>query len=119
MDTDKFRYWAHAAADWSADYLDSLPERPVRAQTSPGDILKQIDQIPPESGQPMETIFEDFKTIIPDGMTHWQHPRFFCLFSFQCRTCRGHCRATGRRACLSMHALADLTCSHRTRNRHD
>lgn len=80
MDTDKFRHWAHAAADWSADYIDSLPERPVRAQTSPGDILKQIDQSPPESGQPMETIFEDFKTIIPDGMTHWQHPRFFAYF---------------------------------------
>lgn len=28
----------------------------------------------------MDAIFEDFQTIIPDGMTHWQHPRFFAYF---------------------------------------
>lgn len=28
----------------------------------------------------METIFADFERIIPDGMTHWQHPRFFAYF---------------------------------------
>ena len=28
----------------------------------------------------MEAIFEDFKKIIPDNMTHWQHPRFFAYF---------------------------------------
>lgn len=29
----------------------------------------------------METIFADFERIVPDGMTHWQHPRFFAYFS--------------------------------------
>jgi aromatic-L-amino-acid decarboxylase len=28
----------------------------------------------------METIFADFERIVPDGMTHWQHPRFFAYF---------------------------------------
>ena len=29
----------------------------------------------------MERIFADFEEIIPDGLTHWQHPRFFAYFS--------------------------------------
>ena len=28
----------------------------------------------------MDAIFEDFEAIIPDAMTHWQHPRFFAYF---------------------------------------
>ena len=35
---------------------------------------------PPEQGQEMEDIFSDFEKIIPEGMTHWQHPRFFAYF---------------------------------------
>lgn len=29
----------------------------------------------------METIFADFERIVPDAMTHWQHPRFFAYFA--------------------------------------
>ena len=28
----------------------------------------------------MEAIFADFERIVPDAMTHWQHPRFFAYF---------------------------------------
>ena len=35
---------------------------------------------PPDAAEEMETIFADFERIIPDGMTHWQHPRFFAYF---------------------------------------
>lgn len=80
MDKNDFRHWAHTAADWSADYLNSIADRPVRAQTSPGQILETIAKSPPENGEDMEAIFDDFKTTIPDGMTHWQHPRFFAYF---------------------------------------
>lgn len=79
MDLD-FRKWSHRAADWAADYLDTLPERPVRPKIKPGAIAAQIGEHPPENGEPMEAIFEDFTEIIPDGMTHWQHPRFFAYF---------------------------------------
>ncbi len=74
------RFWSHKAADWTADYHESLDERPVRAQTQPGDIAKQIAAVPPEQAEAMEEIFSDFETIIPEGMTHWQHPRFFAYF---------------------------------------
>jgi len=80
MDKSDFGTWSHAAADWSTRYLETLSERPVRAQTAPGDIARQVASTPPETGESMETIFADFERIIPDGMTHWQHPRFFAYF---------------------------------------
>ncbi len=80
MNKDDFRYWSHRATDWSADYLGSLGERPVRAQVAPGEIGARIEQTPPEQGQDMQRILDDFSDIIPAGMTHWQHPRFFAYF---------------------------------------
>ncbi len=80
MDNEDFRKWSHRAADWGADYRASLPEKPVRAQTSPGDIAKLIGDTPPENGEEFEAIFADFDRIIPPGMTHWNHPRFFAYF---------------------------------------
>ncbi|MDH3715089.1 MAG: pyridoxal-dependent decarboxylase [Gammaproteobacteria bacterium] len=80
MDNESFRYWSHQAADWAADYRASIGERPVRAQMTPGAIGKLIEATPPEAPQSMESIFADFERIVPDGMTHWQHPRFFAYF---------------------------------------
>ena len=80
MNKNDFRQWAHTAADWSADYLASVSERPVRSQNAPGDVREKIATMPPEQAEEMESIFDDFKSIIPDGMTHWQHPRFFAYF---------------------------------------
>ncbi len=80
MNKDEFRHWSHRAADWAADYRESVAQRPVRAQTEPGNIASLIDASPPEEAQPMQRIFADFERIVPDGMTHWQHPRFFAYF---------------------------------------
>lgn len=80
MDKREFRTWSHWASDWSADYLETISERPVRPDVQPGDIEKLFAASPPENAEPMETIFEDFERIIPGGMTHWQHPRFFAYF---------------------------------------
>ncbi len=80
MDNDEFRKWSRRAADWGADYRASLPEKPVRAQTTPGDIASLIGEVPPETPENFDTIFADFDRIIPPGMTHWQHPRFFAYF---------------------------------------
>jgi aromatic-L-amino-acid decarboxylase len=77
---NEYRHWARRIADWSVDYLDGLRDRPVRAQISPGDILRQLPACPPEQPETMDDIFSDFERIIPDGMTHWQHPRFFAYF---------------------------------------
>ncbi len=75
-----FRKWSHRASDWAADYLEGVEQQPVRPQVIPGSIAAQIGDAAPESGEAMEEIFADFERIIPAGMTHWQHPRFFAYF---------------------------------------
>jgi len=77
---DDFRRWAVKAAEWGADYRAHLRERPVRPNVKPGGIAAQIAPAPPENAEPFERIFADFERIIPAGMTHWQHPRFFAYF---------------------------------------
>ncbi|MBO9446389.1 pyridoxal-dependent decarboxylase [Ruegeria sp. R14_0] len=80
MDWDEFAQWGQQISKWAADYHQTLSERPVRAQTAPGDISSQLEPSPPETGQPMEAIMGDFERIVMPGMTHWQHPRFFAYF---------------------------------------
>ena len=80
MKRDDYLKWAERAARWGADYLATLRERPVRAQVAPGEIAAALPESPPEQATDMETIFADFERIVPDGMTHWQHPRFFAYF---------------------------------------
>lgn len=80
MDRDTFRQWSAKAAEWGADYRESLRERPVRSQSVPCEIARRIADRPPETGEALEAIFADFEKIIVPGMTHWQHPRFFAYF---------------------------------------
>jgi aromatic-L-amino-acid/L-tryptophan decarboxylase len=80
MNGEDFRAWSHRAADWGVDYREGLRDKPVRAQTKPGDIARQIGAAAPEQPEAMEAIFADFERIVMPGMTHWQHPRFFAYF---------------------------------------
>ena len=80
MDKGEFRKWTHRAGDWAADYMETIGDRPVRPHVQPGDISRFFADSPPETPEPMEAIFADFEKVIPDGMTHWQHPRFFAYF---------------------------------------
>jgi len=80
MDDKAFRDWSRRAADWGADYRESLPERPVRPRIEPGAVFHSIEAVPPEQPESMDAIFADFEEKIVPGMTHWQHPRFFAYF---------------------------------------
>lgn len=80
MDHDDLRHWSKRAADWAHDYHATLRDRPVRAPLTPGATASQIPPTPPEDAENMEEIFADFARIIPGGLTHWQHPRFFAYF---------------------------------------
>jgi len=80
MNSDEFRAWSRRAAEWGADYRDTLRERPVRPALAPGEIFRAIETSPPEAPEPMDRIFADFEDKIVPGMTHWQHPRFFAYF---------------------------------------
>ncbi|MEM6850530.1 MAG: pyridoxal-dependent decarboxylase [Pseudomonadota bacterium] len=80
MKTSDYEVWAKRAAEWGQRYLDRLPDQPVRAQTAPGEIARALPEAPPEAPEAMEAIFEDFERLVPGGLTHWQHPRFFAYF---------------------------------------
>ncbi len=72
--------WSRYVADWMLDYHSNLRDRPVRAQTKLGDTSAKLPLAPPEKAESPESIFSDFVDIVPDAMTHWQHPRFFAYF---------------------------------------
>ncbi|MEE4294940.1 MAG: pyridoxal-dependent decarboxylase [Xanthomonadales bacterium] len=80
MKRKEYYRWSERAARWGADYLETLRDRPVRSSARPGEIAAQLPEAPPEEPADMDTIFADFERIVPGGMTHWQHPRFFAYF---------------------------------------
>ncbi|MCR9236427.1 MAG: pyridoxal-dependent decarboxylase [Alphaproteobacteria bacterium] len=80
MNWDEFASWSKEIADWGARYHKTLRDRPVRAQTKPGEIAAQLPKSPPHQPEDMATILRDFDAIVMPGMTHWQHPRFFAYF---------------------------------------
>ncbi|WP_282181048.1 pyridoxal phosphate-dependent decarboxylase family protein [Aliiroseovarius marinus] len=80
MKYDDLADWQKRAADWARDYHAGLRDRPVRPDIAPGDFLSKIEAPAPEVPEAIETIFDDFTRLVPDAMTHWQHPRFFAYF---------------------------------------
>jgi aromatic-L-amino-acid/L-tryptophan decarboxylase len=80
MDHDELPKWSARAADWARDYHAGLRDRPVRPVVKPGSIRDALPATAPEAPEPMAEIFADFERLVPDNMTHWQHPRFFAYF---------------------------------------
>jgi aromatic-L-amino-acid/L-tryptophan decarboxylase len=80
MDSDDFRRSGHLFVDWVADYFEDLDKYPVLSQVSPGEIKRRLPPAPPEQGEPMDRIFQDFQDIVIPGITHWQHPSWFGYF---------------------------------------
>ncbi|MCY4541322.1 MAG: pyridoxal-dependent decarboxylase [Rhodobacteraceae bacterium] len=81
MDTSDFLKWSEHVARWARDYHERLPAMPVRSQARPGELLNALPTAPPEHAEAWEDIFSDFDLLIPQGLTHWQHPRFFAYFA--------------------------------------
>jgi aromatic-L-amino-acid decarboxylase len=80
MDSNDFRKHGRLLVDWMAEYLESVEGFPVKAGVEPKDILNNLPALPPEQGEPFGRIFDDFKSIVLPGVTHWQHPSFFAYF---------------------------------------
>lgn len=80
MDHEDLRRWSKRAADWAADYHAGLGDRPVRPAVARGSVAAALPPAAPEAAEPMEEIWADFERIVPDAMTHWQHPRFLAYF---------------------------------------
>ena len=90
MDIEKFRKNAHELVDWMADYLRDLEEYPVRAQVSPGEILKQLPSNPPSRSDSFEEIFDDFQKMHEFGNVVFWVPSRKCLDSRGARDAEMH-----------------------------
>jgi aromatic-L-amino-acid decarboxylase len=80
MHPDEFRHHAHQLVDWMADYFRDVGTMPVTPEIQPGEILCRIPEAPPDEGEPVERLLQDFREIILPGMTHWNHPGWFAYF---------------------------------------
>lgn len=75
-----YKKWSNKATEWGSNYLINLKDKPVRPNIEPGSIASLLPDAPPEEAEDPELIFSDFEKIVPNAMTHWQHPRFFAYF---------------------------------------
>lgn len=80
MEKETFRKHGHEFIDWLADYFEHIEDYPVKPEVKPGDIYRQLPELPPEKGEPMEDLFRDFREKIVPGMAHWQHPGWMAYF---------------------------------------
>ena len=76
-----FRDDLAAASEWVAAYVETIGERPVVADVSPGEIAARLPASPPESAEPFADVLRDFDELIVPGLTLWNHPRFFAFFA--------------------------------------
>lgn len=76
----ELRHALHKAADWVATYLETVSDRPVLAQVSPGHIAASLPYSAPREAEPLERILADIDRLIMPGITHWNHPAFFAYF---------------------------------------
>jgi len=70
-----------AALEWAAAYLERVGELPVLAQVAPGEIRSRLPTTAPEQGEPFAAVLHDLDALLLDGVTHWQHPRYFAYFA--------------------------------------
>jgi aromatic-L-amino-acid decarboxylase len=80
MTPDEFRQRGHALIDWIADYRTRVAERPVLAQTMPGDVRRKLPASPPDRPEPFDAVLRDLDAVVMPGLSHWAHPMFFGYF---------------------------------------
>ncbi len=77
---DEFREALDRVAEIAASYLASVERFDVLPAISPGDVAAQIPSAPPETGEPLERLIDDYKAFIEPNVTHWNHPGFMAYF---------------------------------------
>jgi len=70
-----------AALEWAARYLERVGELPVLAQVEPGEIRARLPRTAPNQPEPFSAVLRDLDEVLLDGVTHWQHPRYFAYFA--------------------------------------
>jgi aromatic-L-amino-acid decarboxylase len=78
--SDKFRRQLHELADWIGDYRAKICNRAIAPSVEAGAILRALPTHPPETAEPLESIWNDFERIVLPGIVHWGHPQFMGYF---------------------------------------
>ena len=94
---EEFKHEATEFVEWITDYFADVENFPVRSQVRYGEIRKQLKATPPEQGESITTIFNDFKEKLLPGITHWQSPKYFAYFPANSRQNQGIGLARKRR----------------------
>ncbi len=81
MDRSELRAALHQVADLVADYLETVPGRPVLPSTRPGELLALLPDAAPEEAESLERVLADYQALIEPRLTHWNHPGFLAYFS--------------------------------------
>ncbi|TDG15948.1 aspartate aminotransferase family protein [Seongchinamella unica] len=80
MTPEEFREAGHALIDWIADYRQQIPQQPVRAQVSPGEVRQSFPgQAPTEAGN-FAALLRQLESRVVPGITQVQHPMHFGWF---------------------------------------
>ncbi len=78
---DELRAALHRTADLVADYLERVGEYPVLPPVRPGEVAAAIPDEPPEAGEPLDRVLDDYRAIVEPNVTHWNHPGFMAYFA--------------------------------------
>src|SRR5262245_38248494 len=78
---EDFRVAGRQTVDWIARYLSTLGDRPVLAQTKPGQLFDTLPASAPDINEPYAEILHDFDQFVMPAVTQWNHPRFFAYFA--------------------------------------
>ena len=80
FDLDLYRRSTDAVGLWLSDYFATLAQKPVRSSATPGQIKAQLPVSPPNTSVAFAQIMSQFDALAQQGLTHWNHPRFFAYF---------------------------------------
>ena len=80
MTPEQFRQAGHELIDWIADYRERIPQLPVRAQVTPGDVRGALPLQPPTAACGFNELLADLDRVIVPGVTQVQHPMHFGWF---------------------------------------
>ena len=81
MPPGEFLQHARDVSEWIAGYLAGVGDMPVFPAVAPGELTAALPAEPPDRGEPMGQVLEDFRRLVVPGITHWNHPAFFGYFS--------------------------------------
>ena len=81
MDPEELRRHAHTVADWIADFVGGIEDRPVLPKIRPGEVSAQLPAAAPDEGEAMDAILRDFDRLIVPATTQWNHPGFHAYFA--------------------------------------